>query len=620
LNFNGSDTNKGMTPNTNRYSNHVSPIRTFHHNGVTSPKPTNRQFGGMVSHSGFQNVFSLQNNIDPLDVLYDFSSIAKSKRNLQDVYYLLHNIAVTRLGLAFSALGILNSQSNCINFQLTDRIGNSFNSRALLTQTQNPIVKAFVDKIPQTVTDNDFLKIDYIQKTKSLILPMIYQGNCYGVLILGYSELTQQCSDLLQILVDYVALHVANAQINEHSTLNGDVDILTGLKTHRAFQEALSNEIQKAENAETDRPISVVIFDVNNISQINREFGHAKGDEIIKLVSEKIKQNIRSVDIAGRYGGDEIALILPDTDNSEATYITEYLNYALSCCLVDDVGSIKVSVGIATYPTCAREQEKLLILAEQAMIISKNKGYKNGISTAVNAQDINFWNEAALDSFASVIAKRHSQLGLNFEEELVDKFHSDSLNSNNHMIDVVTSLAGAIDAKDTYTKGHSTAVSRYAEALARALNLPDDEVERIKLGALLHDVGKIGIPENVLGRTSKLSDEEWEIMKQHPVIGAEKVLAPVAALRDLIPMVKHHHEHWDGSGYPCNLKGEEIPLAARIVAVADTFHALISDRPYRKGLPIEKAIEILRIGSGIQWDSELVRKFIVIAPSLITTI
>ena len=621
MNYNGSDTNSDtnqVSMNEIKGASHISPIRPIQRNSATPQKTANRLFGGMSSHSGFQNVFSIQNNVDPLDVLYDFSSIAKSKRSMQDVYYLLHNIAVTRLGLAFSALGVLNSQSNCINLQLLDRIGNSFNSRALLSQTQNPIVKAFVDKIPQTVADNEFLKIDYIAPSKSLVLPMIYQGNCYGVLILGYSELTQQCSDLLQILVDYMALHVASSQLNEMSNLNGDTDILTGLKTHRAFQEALSEEIKKA--SETNKPVSVVIFDINNISQINREFGHAKGDEIIKLVSEKIKQNIRSIDVAGRYGGDEIALILPDTDNSEATYITEYLNYSLSCCLVDDVGSIKVSVGLATYPTCAREQEKLLILAEQAMIISKNKGYKNGISTAINAQDINFWNEASLDSFASVIAKRHSQLGLNFEEELVDKFHSDSTNSNNHLIDVVTSLAGAIDAKDTYTKGHSTSVSRYAEALARALNLPDEEVERIKLGALLHDVGKIGIPENILGRTTKLEDDEWEIMKQHPVIGAEKVLAPVAALRDLIPMVKHHHEHWDGSGYPDNLKGEEIPLAARIVAVADTFHALISDRPYRKGLPIEKAIEILRIGSGIQWDRELVRKFIVIAPSLITTI
>ncbi len=581
-------------------------------------KTVNRLFGGYNQRNTVQNVFTIQNNVDALDILYDFSSLAKNKENIKDVYYLLHSLVTTRMGLSYSAIGILNAQSNCINLKLLDRIGNAFNSRALLSQTDSPIVKAFIDKIPQTVDNSKYLAIDYIPESKSLILPMIYQGVCHGVLILGYYELTQQCSDLLQILVDYLALHVVNTELNERTSLKTDIDILTGLKTHRAFQESLSAHIERAKN--NDSPLSVVIFDVNNISQINREFGHAKGDEVIKLVSEKIKQNIRSVDVAGRYGGDEIALILPDTDNSEASYITEYLNYSLSCCLVDDVGSLKVSVGLATFPTCAKEQEKLLILAEQAMIISKNKGYKNGISVMVNAQDINFWNEAALDSFAAVISKRHSQLGLNFEEELVEKFHSDSTNSNNHLIDVVTSLAGAIDAKDTYTKGHSISVSRYSEALARALNLPDEEVERIKLGALLHDVGKIGIPENVLKRPGKLEDDEWEIMKQHPVIGAEKVLAPVEALKDLIPIVKHHHEHWDGTGYPDNLKGEEIPLAARIVAVADTFHALISDRPYRKGLPLEKAIEILRIGSGIQWDKELVRKFIVIAPSLITNI
>ena len=163
-------------------------------------------------------------------------------------------------------------------------------------------------------------------------------------------------------------------------------------------------------------------------------------------------------------------------------------------------------------------------------------------------------------------------------------------------------------------------VSRYSEALARAIQLPEAEVERIKLGALLHDIGKIGIPENVLRKPAMLDDDEWEIMKQHPVIGADKVLAPNESLRDLIPMVKYHHEHWDGTGYPCGLKGEEIPLNARIVSIADAYHALVSDRPYRKGLSVEKACEILKLGAGVQWDKELVRQFIVIAPSLSTTV
>jgi putative nucleotidyltransferase with HDIG domain len=211
-------------------------------------------------------------------------------------------------------------------------------------------------------------------------------------------------------------------------------------------------------------------------------------------------------------------------------------------------------------------------------------------------------------------------LGVNFEEELVHKFNNEQIISQNHLLEMVTSLASAIDAKDTYTKGHSSSVSRYAEALARAINLPEVEVERITLGAMLHDVGKIGIPEDVLRKPTHLSDEEWEVMKQHPVIGAEKVLMPNEALRDLIPIVKYHHEHWDGSGYPEKLKGEEIPFSARIVAIADAYHALISDRPYRKGLSVQKACEILKMGSGIQWDSNLVRQFIQIAPSLSTTV
>lgn len=579
-------------------------------------KTSNRLYAGYNQSNRFYNH---QNSVDALEIFYEFCSIAKTKDSIEDVYYALHNLAVTKLGCSFSALGLANnSQASYINIKLVDRIGNTYSSRAFLNESQNPIVKSFINKVPQNIDNTDFLNISYLQKSQAVVFPLIFQGECVGIFMTGCQEVNQQNADIFNVLADYLALYIVNKQLAENITVNSDIDTLTGLKNHRGFQEDLCSEIAKAEKA--DNPVSVIIFDINNISQVNRELGHAKGDEIIKLISEKIKQNIRSVDIAGRYGGDEIAVILPDLDNSEACYIAEYLNYSLSCCLVDDVGSIKVSIGVATYPTCSKEQEKLLILAEQAMIISKNKGYKNGMSTLINAQDINFWNDMALDSFAAVIAKRHSQLGLNFEEELVKKFHNDSANSNNHLMDVVTSLAGAIDAKDPYTNGHSHSVARYAESLARAINLPDDEVERIRLGAMLHDVGKIGIPESVLKKPGHLEDDEWEIMKQHPVIGAEKVLEPNESLHDLIPMVKHHHEHWDGSGYPKGLKGEEIPLAARIVAIADTFHALISDRPYRKGLPLDKALEILRVGAGIQWDKDLVRKFLIIAPSLSTTV
>ncbi|MBR6126181.1 HD-GYP domain-containing protein, partial [bacterium] len=211
----------------------------------------------------------------------------------------------------------------------------------------------------------------------------------------------------------------------------------------------------------------------------------------------------------------------------------------------------------------------------------------------------------------------HAQLGMNFEEELLEKFNSEhEAISGSKIFEIATSLAGAIDAKDPYTKDHSTSVARFSEALARAINLPETEIERIRLGALLHDVGKIGIPETVLKKEGPLSDEEWKVMKQHPTIGAEKVLMPNASLRDLIPIVKYHHERIDGTGYPEGLSNGNIPLAAKIVAIADTYHALISDRPYRRGMNIEKAISILEEGAGTQWDADLIRTFISIAPSL----
>lgn len=556
-------------------------------------------------------------SIDYPELIKFINEIMAGKETQNELFYSLHNIFANKLNATFSAYGLYNSQSNCINFKIIDKIGSTFASRTILNDEENPVQKAFRQKKVQIVENNSFLNIHYLVDSKVAIIPLVVGNDCIGIMLAGDSEYDTH-AEVYKLMAMYLALFVQNKELSTKVLMNTDTDALTNLNNHRKFQEILVAEIDKAKRTNTET--SIVIFDINNISQINKDFGAAKGDEIIKLVADKIKQGIRSNDSAARYGGDEVAIILPETSSSEAKYLAEYLTYSLSCSLVDDVGPVKVSVGIATYPKSTQDHEKLLILAEQAMFISKSKGYKNGMSTIVCSDDFDFWDDTALSSFASVIAKRHASIGITFDEELVAKFHSEDIINQNHLIEVVTSLAGAIDAKDEYTKGHSSSVSRYSEALARALNLPEKDVERIKLGALLHDIGKIGIPENVLKKPSRLTDEEWEIMKQHPTIGAEKVLLPNESLHDLIPIVKYHHEHWDGSGYPEKLKGEEIPLAARIVSVADAYHALISDRPYRKGMSNEKACEILRVGAGIQWDKNLVREFINISESLYTMI
>ena len=574
-------------------------------NGNKSNSLTNPRSKTFATEKGktldYKLVLEELNNLYPVQNLYDF-------------YSTVYGIILQNIDSGFCAVGVYREKSNCINLRLQDKLGNFYTTKVFMKDEDNPIIQVFNTQQPLFVDDVSFLKLAYFKNNPIVILPLLSVNKCIGVMIFA-DNYARQNVGLYTMIANCVALVTHNMELVETSDKYVNTDNLTLLYNHRCFQELLSDELSRAETSKQN--LSVIMLDICNITKINRDLGHAKGDEVIKLVAESIRKNVRENDIAARYGGDELAIILPNTNVEQAKYVAEYLTYALSCFYIDNVGPVKVSVGISSYPKCADNKEKLLILAEQAMYISKARGYKDGMSAIISSADFNFWDDVALKSYAEVLGKRHAQLGVNFEEELLAKFNFDHETiPSNRIFEIASSLAGAIDAKDPYTKDHSTCVSRYSEALARAINLPETEIERIRLGALLHDVGKIGIPETVLQKEGPLSDEEWVIMKQHPTIGAEKVLMPNTSLRDLIPIVKYHHERIDGKGYPEGLSNGDIPLAAKIVAIADTYHALTSDRPYRKGMSIEKAVSILEEGAGSQWDADLVRTFISIAPSL----
>ena len=426
-----------------------------------------------------------------VDEIVEISEIESAS----EFYAKVYDIIRQNIDSSFFAVGLFKEKSNCINLKLHDKLGNNFSTKVFLKDTDNPIVQVFKERKMQFTEKENYLKLSYYKDYSTAILPLISVNKCIGVFIIE-DVYARQNATLYSLIANYIALVTHNFDLLEKSDEYVNTDALTLLYNHRGFQEILTNEISRSQT--NKQKLSIIMMDINNITKINRELGHAKGDEVFKLVAEKVRQNSRENDIAGRYGGDEIAIVLPNTDSAQAKYVAEFLTYSLSCCFIDDIGPIKVSVGVATYPDCAEDKEKLLILAEQAMYISQAKGYKDGMSAIISSADFNFWDDIALKSYAEVVSKRHSQLGINFEEELLAKFNTDHDLSDIRTWEVATSLAGAIDAKDPYTKGHSTSVSKYSEALARALNLPEKEIQRITLGALLHDVGKIGIPETVL--------------------------------------------------------------------------------------------------------------------------
>ncbi len=611
-----------MDYNKIKDNNSLKDIKTDQNNKISNPidtsriMPLNTRTSSNRLYGGWAKNLTKMSDVNYHEMINAINESILNQTDTIQLFYSIHKQVCLKLNLDFLAVGIFNGNSNYINIKLIEKTGLSYSSKVMLSDDDNIIVRAFKTKEAIYTTDSNYLKMNYFAETPTTVIPLVVFGECLGVIV--FSDNNNQLFEFYKLIANYYAIFYKNRQLADLVDRNTDTDSLTGLSNHKKLQEDLAREITRTINSAST--LAFCIIDIANIAEINNELGHAKGDEVIKEVASKIKKNVRNTDILGRYGGDEIAIIMPDTSENEAKYVCEFLLYNLACTMFDDLGQLKFSCGISMCPNSTNKQEKLTILAEQALFIAKSKRNKSGQSEIVSTLDYNFWDDEALKCFAQVLTKKHAAIGVDIEEELINQFHDENIVSNEHLLDVVSSLANTIDAKDTYTKGHSAAVSRYSEALARAINLPANEVERIKLGALLHDIGKIGIPEHVLRKPTMLSDDEWAIMKQHPAIGADKVLEPNKSLHDLIPMVKFHHEHVDGTGYPFGLKGDEIPLSARIVAIADAYHALISDRPYRKGLSVNKACEILKMGAGTQWDKELIRQFIIIAPSLATNI
>ncbi|MEB3237244.1 MAG: diguanylate cyclase [Candidatus Sericytochromatia bacterium] len=357
-------------------------------------------------------------------------------------------------------------------------------------------------------------------------------------------------------------------------------DPLTGLMTHSVFLDALQR--QEATSRRYAESYSLLRVDIDGFAAVNAAQGYGKGDAWLAEVASVIHECIRVSDLGARLAGDDLAVLLPQTDQDGAWILAERIREAVAvrkeASLADNQASGAVSIGLAE----ARPGEAhgaLIQRVEWALASAKEAGGNRVVRAG---------EETPPD--ASAVSR-----GLQFRREA--------------LVDAIEALAGVVEAKDGYTSSHSVAVAEYATRLATRVGYAGDRLETFRLAARLHDLGKIGVPDAILKKAGPLSDEEWELMQQHPSMG-RRILGNTRHFSSVLPAMVYHHERWDGRGYPEGLAGEAIPLDARIVCIADAYGAMVDDRPYRKGLGHQTACSILQKGAGLQFDPHLVEVFV----------
>ncbi len=389
--------------------------------------------------------------------------------------------------------------------------------------------------------------------------------------------LTDDDRDVLTLLATQAATALENSLLHARALAQASEDGLTELLNHRAFQDRIAQEVARARRG--GHTLAVIMIDVDGFGLINNTHGHQAGDVTLVAVARCLRAQTRQGDVVARYGGDEFALILPETDMDEALSLAERIREELACLtMMHGPRAIHVtaSVGVAAMPEHATTREGLIGAADSASYAAKRAG----------GDRVRQAEDGALSRDPVALAAQLDDANLA----------------------TVEALAAMVDAKDAYTRGHSGRVAAYAAAIAVALGLSEGDVARIHQAGVLHDVGKIGVPDAILLKPAGLTTEEFAVIKEHPVIG-ERILRGLPFLQEILPAVRHHHERWDGRGYPDGLAGDAIPPDAAILAVADSFDAMTSSRTYRMALPASEAIRRVREGAGAQYDPRLVAAF-----------
>jgi diguanylate cyclase (GGDEF)-like protein len=444
-----------------------------------------------------------------------------------------------------------------------------------------------------------------------LCIPITYGESLLGVLNVESREenaFSEQDVLIMSTLADLLATALHNAFIFQKLQQQSITDGLTGIKTRRFFWEALTSEWKRA--SRSGRPFSVVLIDLDKFKEVNDTFGHLEGDLVLARVGRLLEQRCRQSNVVARYGGDEFIILMPETGVEQARSLAERLRLWLAQDAMLAEHAITGSFGVASFPAHGFSAEDIIRVADAGMYSAKHDGgnrvsmaeeFGNAEHLAGQRQQISTYIEGFL---------QREQNGADDLEELVSTLRRLCGGEEDCNVQVlkesIEALARASESREFHAAGHGDMVGRYAEMIGRALALPPDELVELAYAGRVHDVGKIFVPEKIVSKTGTLTEEEYTQMKMHARIGAE-IVGTIPGSVMLQKAVEHHHEAFDGSGYPNGLRGEEIPLWGRILALADAFVNMTTERSFAPAKTPEQALAEIEKLSGTRYDGMLVR-------------
>ncbi|MEI3254533.1 MAG: diguanylate cyclase [Candidatus Gastranaerophilaceae bacterium] len=451
--------------------------------------------------------------------------------------------------------------------------------------------------------------INKLGVSKSVIcIPLSPSNSPFGVMMVfsPREDVTDKELNFLTLFANQVEMAITIANLFENLKKEAVTDSLTELYNRRYFNQALQKEAERAQRLH--QPFSLISLDLDYLKKINDTYGHFFGDLAIRTIADILKKNARSIDVPARLGGEEFSVLLPGVDSSGAMIAAERIRAAIEAQELDTIGHITASVGVGTFPEHSIKLDELLDMTDQAMYKSKING-RNRVTMAKSADDEAEWHEVAFGAFMDILTKQKVPIPNKIAKEITSKLKSIStIETKDTLFSVADTIAQTYN--NHYKRGLTKAKVSMAIELARKMELTKEDIDKLKIAMMLYDIGKLMIPEKILNKKEPLTDEEKQQIKEHPLIAARKILKPITAVADIVPIIEAHHENWDGTGYPQKLSGDEIPVSSQIILLIDAYFALTQSRPYRVARSKDEAIEIIRLEAGKKWNEKLVEEFV----------